>query len=69
MKNVKIKNISKFNELKQKFSGLSVAKTRQIQENKEVCEMIELADGAIIGDGRPDFTRKAISYEFEDFIL
>lgn len=67
--NVKIKNISKFNELKQKFSGLSVAETRQIQENKEVCEMIELADGAIIGDGRPDFTRKATSYEFDDFIL
>ena len=31
--------------------------------------MIELADGAIIGDGKPDFTRKATSYEFDDFIL
>lgn len=67
--NVKTKNISKFNELKQKFSGLSVEKTRKIKKNKEVCEMIELADGAIIGDGRPDFTRKSTSYEFEDFIL
>lgn len=106
--NVKTKNISKFNELKQKFSGLSVEKIRKIQENKEklddqektilvsneqnrktlinrsrlflisfkriflnkeVCEMIELADGAIIGDGRPDFTRKSTSYEFDDFIL
>lgn len=105
---VKTKNMSKFKELKQKFSGLSVEKTRQIQENKEklddqektilvsneqnrktlinrlrlflinfkrfflnkeVCEMIELADGAIIGDGRPDFTRRSTSYEFDDFIL
>lgn len=106
--NVKTKNMSKFNELKQKFGGLSVEKIRKIQENKEklddqektilvsneqnrktlinrlrlflisfkriflnkeVCEMIELADGAIIGDGRPDFTRKSTSYEFDDFIL
>ena len=105
---VKTKNMSKFNELKQKFGGLSVEKIREIQENKEklddqektilvsneqnrkalinrlrlflisfkriflnkeVCEMIELADGAIIGDGRPDFTRKSTSYEFDDFIL
>lgn len=105
---VKTKNMSKFNELKQKFGGLSVEKIRKIQENKEklddqektilvsneqnrktlinrlrlflisfkrfflnkeVCEMIELADGAIIGDGRPDFTRKSTSYEFDDFIL
>lgn len=36
---------------------------------KEVCEMINLCDGAIIGDGRPDFTKKATSYEFDDFIL
>ena len=37
--------------------------------NTEICEMINLADGSIIGDGRPDFTRKATSYEFDDFIL
>lgn len=32
---VKTKNMSKFNELKQKFGGLSVEKIRKIQENKE----------------------------------
>ena len=37
--------------------------------NTEICEMINLADGSIIGDGRSDFTRKATSYEFDDFIL
>ena len=37
--------------------------------NTEICEMINLADGSIIGDGRYDFTRKATSYEFDDFIL
>lgn len=37
--------------------------------NTKICEMINLADGSIIGDGRPDFTRKATSYEFDDFIL
>lgn len=104
----KSENMSKFNELKKKFSDLSIEKIKQIKESKEklddeeadilalnekngktlinflklilvnfkrkflkkeVCEMINLADGAIIGDGRPDFTKKATSYEFDDFIL
>ena len=51
------------------FIKLFLIKIKKRFLNKEVCKMIELADGAIIGDGRPDFTRKAISYEFEDFIL
>lgn len=51
------------------FIKLFLIKIKKKSLNKEVCKIIELADGAIIGDGRPDFTRKAISYEFEDFIL
>jgi hypothetical protein len=51
------------------FIKLFLIKIKKKFLNKEVCKMIKLADGAIIGDGRPDFTRKAISYEFEDFIL